>query len=203
MTKTYNENVLVIPSDLTEHLLDNVVPPDKFTMMDRNLAEIDKSYRQIIPYAFITDLYGNILVYRRTSKSGEGRLVDKLSIGFGGHINTMKYDPSGNFCLKTTIAQELEREISEEIDIANEDLINLHLAANNYELIERDDTPVDQVHVGIVNHLFYPRSLLKNGGVHSRETAIILEALPITKVINDTIMMSHMETWSRLILERF
>lgn len=206
--KSYNEEVLVMPANQTYLLKQNNIEAINFQLMDRNIAELDVAYRQIIPYAYITDTLGNILVYRRTNTGGEKRLYDKLSIGFGGHINNMHIpettvnSAASEFNFARCIELELRREITEEIDIAYSQLINVTKYTNNKTMyIEKDDTDVDRVHIGFVNHLFLPGSL-RGHAVSAKEDTLVIDVKSITEVVRDSVMMSHMENWSRFILEQ-
>lgn len=61
----------------------------QFRPMLRADAEYNHEVRQIIPYVVVANGEGQsmkVFGYRRLDKSGEGRLVGKLSIGIGGHL---------------------------------------------------------------------------------------------------------------------
>jgi len=64
------------------------VPELKLHLVDRALCEEDPSFLQIIPYITVVSMYnGEILQYSRGQAGGEGRLIGKTSIGFGGHMD--------------------------------------------------------------------------------------------------------------------
>lgn len=90
--------------------------PDCAFFMDRNLAEEDEKYLQIIPYCLIKnrEIPPLMLEYQRTSKTGEKRLVNKMSIGIGGHVNPVDSDhgetPEKYFTLSNNIIREIREE---------------------------------------------------------------------------------------------
>ena len=62
------------------------IAEERIAFLERDEVEEDEDYLQIIPYVVFKDKH-EILGYRRTKKSGESRLREKVSIGIGGHIN--------------------------------------------------------------------------------------------------------------------
>ena len=93
------ENVLVIRRTLFDELgafqglerdadryIETFMTRQNNFFLPRSRAEQDPAFKQIIPYVIFT-FEGTILRYVRGAKSGEKRLVDKASIGIGGHIN--------------------------------------------------------------------------------------------------------------------
>lgn len=107
--------------------------------LERNLAEHDFRYKQVIPYVVIRheDRY---LLMRRTTKQTEARLHDKYSLGIGGHINdTDKSRGNGNL-----ITCGMRRELAEEIQVEAE------LSCALVGVINDDSTEVSRVHMGFV-----------------------------------------------------
>lgn len=122
------------------------VPEDFFSLtpilMPRAECENDTDYLQVIPYVMLSHR-DRILMYRRGRKSGEGRLVDMLSAGFGGHIDEL---PGVGESFKDLIAREAVRELKEELGIdANITGSDLDKAT----LIYTDFNEVDEVHLGL------------------------------------------------------
>lgn len=72
-------------------------------------AESNPSFQQIIPYIIITNKDGN-KIYTTNRIAGDSRLVNKMSIGIGGHIN----EEDGYI---ETIFKCAVRELFEEVDI--------------------------------------------------------------------------------------
>ena len=109
--------------------------------IERNKAEHDPSFKQLIPYALIR-CGASIFVYRRGKLQGEKRLVGNYSCGIGGHISID--DPS---LFGTTYEEGLRREVGEEVDIQSP--YRQNIAA----LINDDSDEVGKVHLGIVHIL--------------------------------------------------
>lgn len=118
--KYKDEKVFVVPANVVENI------PDKFTKCKHdsriwskydNLgryiyrydAEMNPVFQQIIPYLLIcNEDESKYFVSRRLD--GDHRLNDKLSLGFGGHIN----ECDGN---SDVVLHALVREMDEELDI--------------------------------------------------------------------------------------
>jgi predicted NUDIX family phosphoesterase len=148
----------------------------------RNEVETDETWIQLIPY-FTIDLTipeqkaipcenmehyqyrpktRKILSYTRSAKSGESRLHNKRSIGFGGHVNDLdhayatksSYYPEIVFC--ETIRQGLNRELSEELSV---DWNHCACSSMRYSgLIYDPTTDVGKVHLGVVFELSFNTS---------------------------------------------
>jgi predicted NUDIX family phosphoesterase len=106
--------------------------------LDRPLAEQDPSHKQIIPYIAITH-GGRFLAYRRTANQGENRLHNKISLGFGGHIN----DTDGPGASTNLILTAMVRELNEEVFVPSVRRVSL------VGFINDDSNPVGQVHLGV------------------------------------------------------
>lgn len=105
--------------------------------LERERAEDDPSFKQIIPYAVVR--HGEaIFLLRRLARGGEKRLHDRLSIGVGGHVNRECDEPSG------WIRAGLERELSEEIRGGG------RLDIRALGLLNDDSDEVGRVHFGLV-----------------------------------------------------
>lgn len=210
MTKKYNESVLVVKDQDIQEALNTPYPEDGFnqellftkiatngTFLDRNLAEIDITYRQIIPYVFITDIVGNILLYNR--KAGDGRLLNKYSIGFGGHINECDKVESefGTLNAEATILNNIARELKEElyIDISSDKLYCYN------DCIKIDDTEVDKMHLGLIYHLFSKdlSSIANDRAYNTKEME--LDLVKLDNLLQDTITVPKLENWSKVLLE--
>ena len=132
-------------------------------LQDRAIVDdpekLDPSLLQLIPYVSLIrqvkaegarpwDL--EILTYVRSTKGSEKRLTDKLSIGFGGHIDRL---PTDKETLLDLIITEAKRELMEELGydvpytvIAN--AVQMELLVKQSMLYTTED-PVDSVHLGI------------------------------------------------------
>lgn len=123
--------------DPPERLLDL---PQHF--LARGRAEEDPSYKQLIPYQlFCCDR--RFFVYQRGGGVGEGRLIGRLSLGIGGHINLQdgrdgRLDSAG-------YQAALHRERQEEL-LCADTLPGVFLGWINDE-----SSPVGRVHLGAVH----------------------------------------------------
>jgi predicted NUDIX family phosphoesterase len=62
----------------------------KGAWMDRPIAEIDPTHKQVIPYVVVRDRGGvaeRVFLMERTDAGGDARLHRRATIGVGGHIN--------------------------------------------------------------------------------------------------------------------
>lgn len=159
----------------------------------RNELEEDPSFKQIIPYAIISNKEPersgirrsqSFNLFRRTSKQTEKRLHNKYSLGIGGHMNpgnTM--EPEEGFLI-----DELKRELFEEVKLLNACLIE------NIEFIGfiNDDTiSVGRVHIGLLYNIH-----VSNKDVYVNEedkmTADWVEKSNLAE------FYERMETWSKI-----
>jgi predicted NUDIX family phosphoesterase len=99
----------------------------------RGEMEVDRSWKQVIPYLVLRDGERYFLM-RRTKAGGDARLHDRYSIGVGGHLNPGDGDLAGG----------LRREWHEEVDADFEPEFQL------IGLLNDDTTDVGSVHVGAV-----------------------------------------------------
>ena len=104
--------------------------------MPRGLAEDDTAYKQIIPYLVFrhNDLY---FLMQRKGSSSEQRLASKYSLGIGGHLR--EEDMKGS-----SIIEWAQREFDEEINYSGS------VTITPLGILNSEETPVDQVHVGFV-----------------------------------------------------
>ena len=188
--KTVNENIFVLPREaawplgngffpLPEGLLEGLEHHGRF--MDRALAEQDPAFKQIIPYVMV-EHGGQVLSYRRTSRSGEERLRHKCSIGFGGHINDTDQRPGTNI-----LYTGLMREINEEIFLPT--LTEIRLAG----CINDDSNPVGRVHLGL---LFRAR-LATPAFTINEPDKLVAQWSSLAEL---DALRADMETWSQLAL---
>lgn len=153
MSKYDGEQVLVVPREAFEAVgafngvrmnpqeyLAAFMQPGVARYMDRELAEESPQFKQIIAYAIFCH-QGRVLAYARTSKGGEARLHDKMSLGIGGHINPV----DGLADNVETYLAGVEREIREEIAFSGEAKQEL------YAVINDDTNEVGSVHFGVVH----------------------------------------------------
>lgn len=174
----------------------------------RQELESNEEYLQILPYAVVTRLSGNIydsadkmnlLTYHRPVSGGESRLHGNTSIGFGGHIdlNDIVTDENSVINLHDTVLISMHREICEELGVSTSDIHNTTLS---YRLITHySGEPVHKVHLGIVfivvltnNCEIYPEVIeIDYAGEFTAADLIEMEKSGEIQ----------MEAWSRLIAE--
>lgn len=106
------------------------------TYLDRAVAEMDPTHKQLIPYVVVRDGPRTFLMHR-TEAGGDARLHGKASIGVGGHLNPVDDgdDP---------LMAGLRREWDEELVADWEPRFTL------LGLLNDDGNPVGAVHLGVV-----------------------------------------------------
>lgn len=140
-----------IPKDWLSNRIAIKIPEKKletsichWDWIKRSTAEKDPSYKQLIPYAVIQDLSGNIGCYRRCGS--EERLHGLWSLGVGGHINPEdSTSEAGKGSISGVIRNALFREIHEEFHI-----IQQNFEANFAGIIHENESEVGLVHLGVV-----------------------------------------------------
>lgn len=114
-----------------------------FFFANRDLAENDPDWKQIIPFAIVQHKE-RFLRYRRGKAGSEARLHNKLSIGFGGHIDDSDLRNVAADYASDIVERALIRELKEEIGLVFPKVTD-PIAVVNEEL-----TPVGRVHLGLV-----------------------------------------------------
>lgn len=170
--------------------LDKLFAPGVPRFMPRPKAEIDPSYKQLIPYV-IMSCDGKFLNYVRGKRAGETRLVAKRSIGIGGHINPTEAMPLFGKLDDTNLSvyrSAVQREVAEEVSVETKYTDKI------VALLNDDSNEVGQVHLGIV-HLW----TLDEPKVERREQMITqmgFMTVPELQQVRET-----METWSQICLD--
>lgn len=119
--------------------LEFLLDPEHTSFIDRDMAEDDPSYKQLIPYVIFR--WGpKIFTYQRMG-GGEKRLAGKRSIGIGGHINLL--DNDGNDVYRKGMNRELQEEL----------IIRTSYKETDGGVLYDDTTAVGKVHLGIVHLL--------------------------------------------------
>lgn len=189
------EHVLCVPTMLfhevgyfqgfqpnTQRYLDILLDPAHTSFRPRNQVEDDPSYKQLIPYClFRCD--GVLFHYRRGKAGGEGRLHSKRSVGIGGHISSTDRMSGDRRYLEA-----MHREIDEEV------FLESGFRDACVGLINDDETPVGQVHLGIV-HIFD----LDSAKVRPREESILETGFSQPSELVREI--EQFETWSQICLK--
>jgi predicted NUDIX family phosphoesterase len=152
--------------------------------LNRSEAELDKRYKQLIPYVLIL-CNDRILRYRRGKGGGETRLHGLYSVGVGGHISE---EDHGLFSSGPGYQEGMRRELMEEVAV--EETKDAAVA-----LINDDSTEVGQVHFGVVHVMYVADEKIvgRRSGIASPEFA------PIAEAVKD---LAGYESWSRFCLEQ-
>ena len=141
-------------------------------------AEVDPSFKQIIPYVSIVR-GDEVFATRRLNKGGEARLHGKMALGVGGHMNEI--DETGDDWLMNCLWREVEEEV------AMEDMGDLTLRG----LINDGGDAVGSVHLGF----FF--TLTTKCDVQVRETEKLEGSfVPLATLLENT---DDMEGWSRIV----
>jgi predicted NUDIX family phosphoesterase len=171
-----------IRTDGLEEALARLLDPANHFFMDRAMAEMDPSHKQVIPYC-VFRCGDRILHYTRGKSGGESRLHAKISVGVGGHVNPV--DTGGGKTGPAAYHAAVTREIDEEL-VLPEDHPHRIIA-----LLNDDSNAVGQVHLGIV-HLID----LQAGVVASREDALADLGFTALAELNGP-WFERLETWSQ------
>ena len=165
----------------SESLVKSLLENPQLLFMQRDLAENDPTYKQLIPYVVFQSPKG-FFNYQRGNASSETRLRMLRSLGVGGHIEKEDGDIGQNSYVKG-----LWRELKEEVGID---------PSNNIKLlgfINDDSNEVGKVHLGIV-HLYQ----LETSDLESKELNLTdCKFSSISKIKEEE---ESFETWSRLLI---
>lgn len=164
--------------------------------VERRHAELDSSFKQVIPYTMV--MHGDeILLLTRLGAGGEARLHGKLSIGVGGHINPVDLEggdsASGSGAGLDVLDAGCRRELEEEIHIAGP--YTLEPAG----VINDDASDVGSVHFGLVNI-----ARCETPDVCIRETEVMEGSFVSRATLTELVAKEpeRFETWSALIIAR-
>ena len=159
----------------------------------RSELEEDPSFKQIIPYAIISNKEPersgvrqsqSFYLFKRTSGQTEKRLHNKFSLGVGGHMN-----PGDSMESKEQyLIDELKRELYEEVRLLNGCLIE---DIEFIGFINDDTISVGSVHIGLLYNIH-----VSNKEVYINETDKMTAAW-IDKS-NLAEFYEGMETWTKI-----
>lgn len=151
--------------------------------LNRERAELDKRYKQVIPYALVV-CGDRVLRYRRGQGALETRLRGAWSVGLGGHITEEGRDlfangPGYQEAMRRELMEEMSLKIVRETAVA---------------VINDDSTEVGSVHFGVVHIVQVAREEISN----CRSDIVSHEFVPMSLAASN----SHIyEPWSRFCLE--
>ncbi len=140
-------------------------------------AEVDPSWKQIIPYLLLRD-GERIFLMRRTRAGGDERLHDRYTIGIGGHVNPEDADVIGG--LRREWAEEIEADFEPEFQPVG--------------VLNDDDNAVGAVHLGLV---FSADAASRPVDIRERHK---LEGA-FASVDDVAAVADRLETWSALLFE--
>ena len=176
-----------------ERYLHKLFSPGVPRFMPRSQAEVDPSFKQIIPYVIMA-CDGKYISYVRGTRAGERRLVGNRSIGIGGHINPVDNEIplfDTPFYNKKMYTIAVEREVAEEVSVeANHTGSTDSIVA----LLNDDSNEVGSVHLGIVHYW-----ILDAPKVSKREQMITQMAFMSPAELQE--VRDTLETWSQLCLD--
>ena len=167
-----------------EKYLPVISAPSKLRYVNRSDAELDKRYKQLIPYVLIV-CKGRILRYQRGKGGQETRLHGLYSVGVGGHISE---EDHGLFSSQDHGYQDgMRRELREEVTL--EETRDAAVA-----VINDDSTDVGYVHFGVVHVVHVSKEQ-----VAGRRSGIVgPRFIPYDEAVKD---LPAYESWSRFCLE--
>jgi len=168
--------------------LDTLLSPAHTSYRPRAEVEDDPGYKQLIPYMIFChrDAAGRqtVFQYTRGRGMGEGRLHSKRSVGIGGHISAVDAGNHGGNPYEEGLRRELEEEV----------VLETPYAARCVGLINDDQTPVGQVHLGVVHRFDVARP-----AVRAREPDILESGFrPVADILAD---LSGFESWSAIAMQ--
>ena len=187
------ERVLVVPRDALffERYFQGFLSAEEYDylpiikknkmFLDRNMAEKDPNFKQIIPYnVFI--LNNKVFLMQRTKNQTEERLHDKLSLGIGGHINEIDHE-------EDIIELGRQREFLEEVNYYGGQDVKL------LGYINDDHVDVGKVHFGLV-------FLIKgdNDKIEVREKDKMTGRLLSLSEVRDKFAL--LEEWSKIVFKQ-
>jgi predicted NUDIX family phosphoesterase len=151
----------------------------------RSELEEDPSFKQIIPYAIISNS-DSFYLFRRRPGQREKRLHNKFTLGAGGHMN-----PGESAEPDVYLIDELKRELFEEVRLLNGCIIeNIGFIG----FINDDTIPVGRFHTGLLYHI-----RVSNKEVYINETDKLTAEWIEKSNLAD--YYEGMETWSRIVFD--
>lgn len=200
LKKKYGEEeVLVIPyecvKDLKEGFNESVFDDFKNMLSSSYfIKRYDSDYNpqevEIIPYPVIMTYDGDeVFCVKRESGSNEARLVDKLSLGIGGHIN-----PEGVKTGYRLVHSSLNRELNEELNLSKAFKQNNSL--NFKGLIRITKTDVDKDHIGLLYFLETFKTLAQEKHIDIREKDTLSGSFVSLDFLEDN--YDKLENWSKI-----
>lgn len=203
MSLVETEQILVVPTEEFKRLgyfqgfsaeVDRYLPDlfenEQLSYRPRGEMEEDPGFKQLIPYVVFRHQSADgsrIFQYCRGKGQGEARLRAKRSVGVGGHISTVDVDTVGGHSGTGVYEEGMRRELDEEVDIQTP------YTARCVGLINDDETPVGQVHLGVV-HLVD----VEQPAIAPREEDILdARFRTVDEILAD---LDQFESWSQIVM---
>ena len=159
--------------------------------------EQDRLFKQIIPYV-VLEQRGQILVYQRLKQGGESRLLGKLSIGVGGHIDAEDLrddDPFVAALTREVFLEELQVSTTKQPTIQAIGYINHD---------DPGDDGVHMVHLGVMIGISFPSDAEVSISVRPGEqNKLKLLGFRTAGELRKWVREDSFELWSQLIIEAF
>jgi predicted NUDIX family phosphoesterase len=150
---------------------------------NRSELEEDPSFKQIIPYAIISNK-NSFYLFRRSSGQREKRLHNKFTLGAGGHMNPGgSSEPDEQYLIG-----ELKRELFEEVKLLNGSLIE---DVEFIGFINDDTIPVGRAHIGLLYNIH-----VSNQEVYINETDKMTAEWVEKSILPE--FYEGMETWTKI-----
>lgn len=158
-----NESIIVVPANIINSIYHKLISPileneihvilDNSFCYQREIAEKDERYKQLVAYLIIT-YQNNIFLVQRKSSCSEQRLAKKYSIGIGGHLQQIDIEKS---FLEWGI-----REFHEEVFYKDK------IEISNFLIINDNSNSVGKTHLGIVYKvIIHSQNILLKNELHS------------------------------------
>jgi predicted NUDIX family phosphoesterase len=187
--------------------LNKLFSPADVILGSRAWLENDEDYLQLIPYTLVTSENGNVLAYSRTDKTGEGRLSEKVSVGFGGHINVGDCTGEDIIDIDNSVVYSAFRELVEELshlDIDDEEdefIFDESCELERVGLIYDPADAVGRVHLGVLQYINIRKDLedTKHKITSNDEGIKVLGFFPKEYLLTSDEI--ELEGWSRIALE--
>ncbi len=164
-----------------------------YLTLDRDYAELDPSWLQLIPYVVL--FRGReVFRYQRTKKGGEGRLHGLWSVGVGGHVNPedsgLSADTPGLNPYLHGLRRELREEVGHDLRV---DPAGLSLVQG---LIFDPSDEVGRVHFGLVHFVQLGNNPTLSFADDAMAGGHFQHAAELRHSARD-----EFESWSRLVIE--
>lgn len=156
----------------------------------RYKVELRPAFKQIIAYALIVAPDGRIYTTERLQ--GDPRLVGKISIGQGGHINSEDVDEDDYPSIGEALARELEEELG---------LDRFRYEETHVGFLHDNSNDVGQVHLGVVYIIKVNEEDAAN--IKSNEPNKLRGFWCDTPTLQAYRDASMMETWSEIVFDNF